>query len=205
MPDLRLDYFDFHGGRGEVARLIMSIGGIEFVDHRIPPPDWPTRKHSTPLGALPVMHVGDEQITQTNAICRYLGKMANLYPQDDLDALRCDEIMSAVEDILNEAFKTFFIEDEDEKKKRRIELAEGPLTNYLKFFSQRLDARGGKYFVEDRLTIADIKVFVWVRGLRKGVLDYVPADIVDTIAPNLAAHCDRVAKEPGIVAWYDAH
>ena len=28
MPKLKLTYFDFHGGRGEPARLALSIGGI---------------------------------------------------------------------------------------------------------------------------------------------------------------------------------
>jgi hypothetical protein len=30
MPKLKLTYFDFHGGRGEPARLALSIGGIPF-------------------------------------------------------------------------------------------------------------------------------------------------------------------------------
>ncbi|MDH3673780.1 MAG: glutathione S-transferase, partial [Gammaproteobacteria bacterium] len=36
MHKLTLTYFDFHGGRGEPARLAMTIGGIEFEDGRIP-------------------------------------------------------------------------------------------------------------------------------------------------------------------------
>jgi len=28
MPKLKLTYFDFHGGRGEPARLALSIAGI---------------------------------------------------------------------------------------------------------------------------------------------------------------------------------
>ena len=31
MPKLKLTYFDFHGGRGEPARLALSIGGIPFA------------------------------------------------------------------------------------------------------------------------------------------------------------------------------
>ena len=30
MPKLKLTYFDFHGGRGEPAKLALSIGGIPF-------------------------------------------------------------------------------------------------------------------------------------------------------------------------------
>ena len=34
MSQLKLTYFDMHGGRGEPARLAMAIGGIDFEDSR---------------------------------------------------------------------------------------------------------------------------------------------------------------------------
>ena len=40
MPKLKLTYFDFHGGRGEPARLALSIGRIPFEDDRVAPSDW---------------------------------------------------------------------------------------------------------------------------------------------------------------------
>ena len=39
MAKLKLTYFDFHGGRGEPARLALSISGIPFEDDRVPPFD----------------------------------------------------------------------------------------------------------------------------------------------------------------------
>ena len=35
MPKLKLTYFDFHGGRGEPARLALSLAGIPFEDDRV--------------------------------------------------------------------------------------------------------------------------------------------------------------------------
>ena len=134
---------------------------------------------------------------------RYVGQMAGLYPADPLDALRCDEICDAVEDIVSKVVATFGIDDKDEKKAIREALAAGPITLFLKTFESKL-ARAGDYFVGDRLTVADLKLFIWVRSLRAGVLDYVPSDIVDSVAPKLAEHCDRVAAHPGVVAWYQA-
>jgi glutathione S-transferase len=52
---LKLTYFDFHGGRGEPARLALSIGGITFEDDRVPFSDWERRKPDTPFGALPLL------------------------------------------------------------------------------------------------------------------------------------------------------
>ena len=39
MAQLKLTYFDFHGGRGEPARLALFIGGIAFEDDRVKPAD----------------------------------------------------------------------------------------------------------------------------------------------------------------------
>src|SRR4029077_19791895 len=52
MPKLKLTYFDFHGGRGEPARLALSIAGIPFEDDRVLGADWARRKPSTPFGSL---------------------------------------------------------------------------------------------------------------------------------------------------------
>jgi glutathione S-transferase len=43
-----------------------------------------------------------------------------------------------------------------------------------------------------------------VRWLRSGVLDHIPADIVDQHAPLLAKHLERVENHPAIAAYYAA-
>jgi hypothetical protein len=35
------------------------------------------------------------------------------------------------------------------------------------------------------------------------LLDHVPADLVDTLAPALAEHQERIARDSVVVAWYD--
>ncbi len=205
MHDLKLDYFDFHGGRGEVARLVFAIGNIPFEDNRIPVADWVSFRDEAPLHAIPVLHVDGEAITQSNSINRFAGRLANLYPEDPVEALRCDEIMDAIEDVLPKVVATFSIREEDEKKTAREKLADRVIIPYLGYLGQLLQRSGGEYFADNRLTIADLKAFVWARSLRGGVLDYIPTDIVKNAAPNIAEHCDRIAAHPGIIAWYNAH
>ena len=205
MPKLKLSYFDFNGGRGEVARLAMSLGGVAFEDHRIPVADWPSVRDETPFRAVPVLEVDGEVITQSNAINRYVGKLARLYPDDDLEAVRCDEVMDAVEDVITRVVATFDIEDAAELKAARDALVEGPISLYLVRLQDILRARGGQYFADDRLTVADLKVYVWIRSLRAGILDHVPADLTDRLAPDLVEHCERVVKHPGVVTYYDTH
>ena len=118
MAKLKLTYFDFHGGRGEPARLAMSIGGVAFDDDRVQPSDWERRKADTPFGALPVLEVDGQVVAQSNAINRYVGKLADLYPSDPWQAALCDEVMEAVEDINTKIGATFFLPEEQKKAQR---------------------------------------------------------------------------------------
>lgn len=203
MPKLTLIYFDFDGGRGEAARLIMHLGGIAFEDRRVATKDWPAQKDSMPFRALPVLEVDGRMVAQSNSINRYLGRLAGLYPKDDLQALLVDELMDAVEDSTIMIGNTLRLEG-DAKKKAREDLAAGPIPRYLQQIEARLKAGGGEWFAEKRLTIADIKCYLWTRWLKSGALDHVPADIVDRQAPLLAKHFERVKNHPRISAYYAA-
>jgi len=203
MPKLVLTYFDFDGGRGEAARLIMYLAGIAFDDRRIPGKDWPAMRDQTPFQQVPMLEVDGKVITQSNTLNRYLGKLAGLYPKDDWQAALVDEVMDAVEDISTRIADTIGLEGEA-KKKAREALAAGPIPRYLQQFEARLKAGGGEWFADKRLTVADIKCFLWVRWLKSGALDHVPADLVDGNAPLLAQHLERVKSHPKIAAYYAA-
>ena len=203
MPKIVLTYFDFDGSRGEVARLAMHIGGVAFEDRRIARKDWATLRDTMPFQALPVLEVDGKVIAQSNTINRYVGKLGGLYPQDDWNAARVDEVMDAVEDITTRLGATIRYDDEA-KKKAREELVAGPIPRFLQQLEARLKAGGGEWFVENRLTVADLKCYLLTRWLKSGVIDHVPADIVDRHAPLLASHLERVSSHPKIAAYYAA-
>ena len=203
MPKLILTYFDFDGGRGEAARLAMHLGGIAFEDKRIAGKDWPALRDRTPFQSMPMLEVDGKMITQSNTINRYLGKLAGLYPKDDWQAALVDEVMDAVEDITTKIGNTMALDDEA-KKKAREALAAGPIPRFLQQIEARLKAGGGEWFVEKRLTVADLKCFLLVRWLKSGALDHIPADIVNHYAPLLAKHLERVKNHPKIAAYYAA-
>lgn len=203
MSRIRLSYFDFDGGGGETARLALSIGGIAFEDDRIAPADWPRRKAEMPFAAVPVLEVDGRQVAQSNGINRFVGKLAGLYPGDPWQAAICDEVMDAVNDIGGRIFATFDLPDA-EKKAQREALAAGALALFLNGLRRRLEEQGGRFFADGRLTVADLKVFIWIRHLRSGALDHIPVDLVERIAPELAAHARRIESEPGVAAYYAA-
>lgn len=201
MNQLKLTYFDFSGGRAEPARLALHIGGIPFEDHRFAPADFPEVRKATPLGQVPTLQVNDVQVTQSDAITRYAGKLAGLYPEDPFQALLCDEVLGALEDI-NIAIGATFRMTGDELKNARQALAAGALPKYLRWLEQQLASHGGEFLADHRLTIADLKAFVILRWLGSGKLDHIPVDLIETAAPKLQDYVSRISKLPAIVEYY---
>lgn len=201
MNKLKLTYFDFSGGRAEPARLAMHIGGVPFEDYRFAPSQFSEVRKATPLNQVPTLHINDLQITQSDAITRYVGKLAGLYPEDDLEALLCDEVMGALEDITIKIGATFGMVGDD-LKNARVTLATGVLPQYLRWLQNQLESHGGEFFADHRLTIADLKAFVILRWLSSGKLDHIPSDLIETVAPRLKDYISRVAKLPAVVQYY---
>lgn len=201
MTTPKLVYFDIDGARGEAARLAMAIGGVPFEDDRVKFADWESRKPGTPFGALPVLEIDGQAVAQSNGINRYVGKLAGLYPSDAWQAALCDEAMDAVEEISTRVWSTMPL-PAAEKKAQRESLAAGPLSYSLDRLQRRLVAQGGHYFADGRLTVADLKVFVWIRHLGSGQLDHIPIDLPERVAPLLVEHHDRVTEHPAVKAHY---
>lgn len=201
MDKLKLTYFDFPGGRAEPARLALHIGGIPFDDYRFAFGDFAAVRKTTPLNQVPTLHINDVQVTQSDAISRYVGKLAGLYPDNALQALFCDEILSALEDINTKLGVTFGMTGDALRTAREALVAEA-LPRYLRWLQTQLENHGGEYFADHRLTIADLKAFVILRWLGSGKLDHIPTDLVKTVAPKLAAYCERIATTPAIVQYY---
>ena len=201
MTDYKLTYFDFDGGRGEPVRIAFHAAGVEFEDHRISFDEFMKTRGDMRFTCAPTLHIDGVEVTQSNGMLRYVGKMAGLYPEDGLQALYADEAMGAVEDLLHQVVATFGLEG-DALKTAREKLADGWITTYVKGLADMLARGGGEYFADNRLTVADLKVFMQVRSLRSGTLDHVPVDLVDKLAPGLVEHEQRIASDPVVAGYY---
>mmetsp|Transcript_7261 Transcript_7261/g.15708 ORF Transcript_7261/g.15708 Transcript_7261/m.15708 type:complete len:229 (-) Transcript_7261:65-751(-) len=105
---LKLLYFDIRG-KGEPIRLALAYAGLDFEDCRLSREAFMQMKTSGELrfGQVPALVVtqGGESKTlvQTNAIMRYIGKLAgpkcSLYPTDALKAAEVDAIADQVSDL----------------------------------------------------------------------------------------------------------
>lgn len=201
MPNYKLTYFDFDGGRGEPIRIAFHAAGIDFEDKRISFQEFGEMRNDMRFHCSPELEIDGTVITQSNSMNRYVGKLAGLYPDDDMQALYCDETMDALEDLLHYIVQTFGLEG-DALRQAREKLVDGWMSVYIRGLGDLLARGGGKYFADNRLTMADLKVFVQVRSLVSGTLDHVPTDLVERLAPNLIEHHERVQNDPIVASYY---
>lgn len=199
MANIKLTYFDVPGGRGEECRIAMFMSGVDFEDDRIPFAEWPQRKASTPLGALPLMTVeGKGTLTQSNAILVYLGRTLGMHPTDPWEAARHEALLGASEDLRVAMVPSFYIQDEAEKKRVREELARTKVRAWAALNEGEIK---GPYVAGDVLHVVDLRIFVMVRWLIGGGMDHMPLDVLDDF-PKLEGLAKKVGEHDKVVAWY---
>lgn len=108
-------------GRAEPIRLAFAVGGTDFEDVRISRDAFQAAKDQYPFGQLPVMEIEGRTVAQSQALLRYAGKRAGLYPADAMQALLVDEAMGGVEDVIGAVVPS--LREQDEGKRVRKERA----------------------------------------------------------------------------------
>jgi len=201
-PKYKITYFPFEG-RAEVARLSFFIAGIPFEDERVPFPEWPVRKPTTPWGSMPVLDLGNGRVlSQSNTINRFVGKISHLYPHDTWEAAQVDEIMDAVEDLVVKVAATIGLPAAELQAKRK-DLADNVFPIWFERFQKRLQSNGGKHFVGHALTVADLKLYCLLGWISSGKMDHIPVDYVNKY-PALAAFQKELDAHPKIKAWHES-
>ena len=200
MHKYKLIYFDIPGGRGEPLRIAMHAAGIDYTDERWTFPEFGDKRSELRFRAVPVLEIDGEVVTQSNAIGRYLGKQAGLYPEDPVQALYCDEVCDAVEDLTHYIVQTFGLKGEDLQRARE-QFVETRLKTFVTGFDELLQRGGGEYFANRTLTMADLKMFVQISSLTSGHLEHIPTDLIEQLAPSLLSHQIRVAESDVVRAY----
>ena len=200
---LKLTYFNFPFWRAEASRIALHLADIPFEDVR------PTREEFTrmkqsgelPYGQLPVLEVEGKIIAQSVGIARFCGKVSGLYPtNDDVDAARVDELMETANQITGLFRSSMREKDQSKKLALRKKLAESDLPKWLGFLNARLSIESGDFFVTERLTIADLVIWRLCSWLCSGILDGIPASILDEHSA-LKKHHEMIDAIPEIREW----
>ena len=173
--------------RAEVLRVSLYISNIPFEDVRISRDEFinmiktgflPNGKR-VPFHQLPVIEVDGEIIGQTGAIARYCGKISNLYSNDNINAAKIDQIIDAATDITNIVSPTIREKDEQKKIEDRLLLKNKLLPRWFKYLENILSQETSEWFVENKMTIADIAMWRLLGWLTSGIIDGIPKTIVD--------------------------
>ena len=183
---LRLRYLEFPG-RAQAIRDTLRIGHIDFIDEHLTYDQFRDCRAAGefPFGGIPVLVIetgdGKQCVAQSNAILRFAGRLAGLYPMDDpLQALKVDEALGMGEDINCLLAPSLHEEDTERKMAMRKVLAEETLPFWMDCFERLLVANGDTGFiVGNTLTIADLKLYWIIDWLAMGILDGIPKTLPD--------------------------
>jgi len=170
------------------------MAGLTFEDETMTFPDFQANKARFPLGQMPIMTLPNGTVvTQSGAHARYAGKLAGLYPTDPEEQLFCDEIFEVMQEM---ASKVPQHSDPEEKKKLREAFVETTLPKYMNFLVSKSK---GNYFVNGKITIADLLFYSTIKSIRSGQWDYVDKDI-DSKWPEVGTLMNLIDSHEGVVA-----
>merc|ERR1712210_297731 len=193
-PKVKFVYFDLQG-KGELTRLLLKCGKIDFEDFRFGFDDWPKHKPTTPFGQVPVIYWDGEEIAQCMAMEKFVARQA--------DMVRCH-----AEDLWKHWPKLRFEKDQAEREKGANELLKEVLPKFLQPLEDILKKRGGEWYAGAGATFADLAMMVHLDFLhapeevafkdmdnmeeRRKILDAFPL---------VKANYERTSALPAVAAW----
>merc|ERR1712241_979895 len=194
----KLIYFNFRG-RGELPRWILTQGkGCHgFEDCRISFEEWPALKPKTVLGFLPQLEMGDCKLSQYGAVCRTLAKMCKLDGSCPEECAQADMINECAKDVMDAFYNCHSEKNECMKKGMMCKFMDETVPKFCERMTCLLKKNGGKYFVGDCLTYADLAVACTLDSL---CLNFPNADMTKCMQKykELCCHHSMVCGLPAI-------
>ena len=141
--------------------MALHIAGIPFDDRRL---DYEGMYASGALtfGTFPALVVGGKGvINQTQAIARYVGTLAELYPKDPFLASKCDECIDCLTDVSDLITQT--MRERDPKRKiawrQHLISSEGRMTMLLSGLEAQQAHVTGPFVAGEAHSVADLAVW----------------------------------------------
>jgi glutathione S-transferase len=205
-------------GRGEFVRLVLEEAGAPYRDvGRLPAEQgggieavvayWAGKHEGPPVFAPPVLVQGELVLSQTAAICHYLGSRHALAPTDEAGQARALSLQLTIADLVVEAHDThhpisawlYYEEQKEEAKRRAAHFVSERLPRFLSYFERVLQQGDGDVLVGDRLSHADLGLFQALEGLAYAF----PRGFAraSETTPAVIALRERVRARPRIAAY----
>ena len=146
--NIKFFYLDFPFWRAEIGRLALYLGEIDFEDIRVTREEFQRIKEigqlddgtKVPFHQLPCININGLSICQTGGISRFCGKIAGLYPKDNLiEAASIDQIIDLATDITVLLGPYSMKENDTRKKSMREALVSGLLLRKISYLEKLLD------------------------------------------------------------------
>ena len=213
-----LYYWPNIAGRGEFVRLVLEEAAAPYRDvGRLPVEQgggieavaafWAGKSEGPPVFAPPVLVAGELVLSQTAAICHFLGCRHELAPRDEGAQARALALQLTLADLVVEAHDThhpisawLYYEDQlEESKQRASHFVSERLPRFLQYFERVVLHDGGGVLVGERLSHADLGLFQALEGLAYAF----PRGFAraSEATPGVLALRERVRARPRIAAY----
>ena len=204
---LKLYYGDFPFWRAEAVRLTLFYGNVPFEDVRDQKRADMMEAGKLTFGALPVLEVDGQILSQTQAIATYAAKLSGLHPDDPWEAAKVDECLNGCTDVTGTIGQTFRLPDEEKLAAREKLIApDGRLSLHMGGL-EKICAENGAcgYAVGEGLTVADFAIWRLVGWLSSGIIDGIPKSYVASTFPAVSKLVETVDATPKVGEWKALH
>jgi len=206
MSKFTLCYFGIEGRAGPI-RNACAIGKVPFEDKIVKSEEWPKMKATLAYGHLPVLVFGDLTINQSTDILRYVSKLAGLYPEDPLQALQVDSLISNMTQVIDETVVKSVSPNVDENealilRNELLDKKKGKLGMFLAKLDLQIGVSSTGFLFEFGLTAADLQLFMAVCYLSMGRSKGIPKTYIRDNFANLDKYRRKVASIEGISARF---
>jgi len=207
---IRLEYFNLTG-LAEVPRILLTVGGKRFEDHRYPfykkegggfitpemDADW--EKGIFPMGQVPVLQANGHRFPQSKAIERYIARKVHLIGDNEEQACLIDGVNELIAELKKDGPNPWDPKNADEL----ASFFEGLSTKlqYIENYAQR--AQG--WTVGSRISHCDINLYHFVNvhlaDPRHHASIKPKAASVFEKFPHIRRIVAQVAAHPAVAAW----
>jgi glutathione S-transferase len=205
-------------GRGEFVRLVLEEAATPYRDvGRLPAEQgggveavvafWAGKREGHPIFAPPVLKQGELVLSQTAAICHFLGRRHELAPRDEAGQAQALALQLTIADLVVEAHDThhpisawLYYEDQAAEARRRApHFVSERLPRFLQYFERVLRHNGGDVLVGESISHADLGLFQALEGLAYAFPRGFA--LASEATPGVLALRERVRKRPRIAAY----
>jgi len=201
-----LRYFQLEG-RGGPIRNALAIGKVPYEDRVVQYPEWPAMKATLPYKQLPVIDIKDLTINQSTDLLRYACKLAGLYPDDALEALQVDSLITNMDHCFEDTIVRLMLakgtdEEKTEMGRQFIDKKQGKLGMMLAKLDLQVGVSSKGFLFEFGLSGADLVLYQAICKVSSGHLVGIPKTYIRDTFDNLDKFRIRVASIEEISARF---